>query len=357
MEVLKDLEFNIQENMEDELVQQALMKGIDLREYSKEIEDQLNDIEQASISDYLKESSNIASLHGQIVSCDSVLERMESMLEGFQLHLGNISSEIHALQQQSMQMNIKLKNRQAVRGELSQYIDELIVSEAMINHILETKVTEREFLEQLHELNQKINFVKEQSFKDSRSVHDVHGVIDKLKFKAVAKIREFCLTKINLFKKPLANYQITQNALLKFKFYFEFIACQAPQVARRGDVLTAHLESPAVVPHTASKDDRKFSYEQLFRSIQFTLLDNACREYLFLSDFFMLSGAAAAEMFNAILGKTLDILLKEIDSHVKETYDAISLFICVQLVNKYQLMANFVPVGAGNANMATQNGR
>ena len=70
-----------------------------------------------------------------------------------------------------------------MRGELSQYIDELIVSESLMNHILDTKVTEREFLEQLHELNHKINFVKEQSFKDSKSVHDVHSVIEKLKFK------------------------------------------------------------------------------------------------------------------------------------------------------------------------------
>jgi len=46
---------------------------------------------------------------------------MESMLEGFQLHLGNISSEIHALQQQSMQMNIKLKNRQVSLNSLLTY--------------------------------------------------------------------------------------------------------------------------------------------------------------------------------------------------------------------------------------------
>ena len=42
---------------------------------------------------------------------------------------------------------------------------------------------EREFLEQLHELNHKINFVKAQSFKESRSCHDVKDILDKLKFK------------------------------------------------------------------------------------------------------------------------------------------------------------------------------
>ena len=52
------------------------------------------------------------------------------------------------------------------------------------SHILETGVTERDFLEQLHELNHKINFVKEQSFKDAKSTHDVKDILDKLKIKA-----------------------------------------------------------------------------------------------------------------------------------------------------------------------------
>ena len=51
------------------------------------------------------------------------------------------------------------------------------------------QVTEREFLEHLHELNQKINFVKEQSFKESRSVQDIQGVLEKLKFKVRLRVR------------------------------------------------------------------------------------------------------------------------------------------------------------------------
>lgn len=54
------------------------------------------------------------------------------MLDGFQKNLGSISSEIQLLQQQSVNMNVKLKNRQAVRAELSQFIDEMVVPEAMI---------------------------------------------------------------------------------------------------------------------------------------------------------------------------------------------------------------------------------
>ena len=47
--------------------------------------------------------------------------------------------------------------------------------------------------------------------------------MEKLKIKAVSKIREYFLQKINQFKKPLANYQIPQNAMLKYKFYFHFL--------------------------------------------------------------------------------------------------------------------------------------
>ena len=54
------------------------------------------------------------------------------MLNGFQSDLSSISSEIQTLQSQSVAMNVKLKNRQAVRGELSQFVDEMVVPESMI---------------------------------------------------------------------------------------------------------------------------------------------------------------------------------------------------------------------------------
>ena len=54
------------------------------------------------------------------------------MLDTFQKNLCSISSEIQLLQQQSVNMNVKLKNRQSVRSDLSQFIDEMFVPEAMI---------------------------------------------------------------------------------------------------------------------------------------------------------------------------------------------------------------------------------
>jgi hypothetical protein len=55
-------------------------------------------------------------------------------------------------------MNLRLKNRQAVRGYLSQFMDDLVVTEQLITTILETPVSEQLFLEQLQVLNHKITF-------------------------------------------------------------------------------------------------------------------------------------------------------------------------------------------------------
>jgi Vps52 / Sac2 family len=55
----------------------------------------------------------------QITSCDQILATMEEMLGKFQNDLGNISSEIRSLQEQSQSMSVKLKNRKSTEEKAS----------------------------------------------------------------------------------------------------------------------------------------------------------------------------------------------------------------------------------------------
>lgn len=57
------------------------------------------------------------------------------MLLGFQRELGSLSTEIETLQKQSISMSVQLCNRQAVRGELSQFVDDMIVPELLIRYL------------------------------------------------------------------------------------------------------------------------------------------------------------------------------------------------------------------------------
>ncbi|GAB6031475.1 Vacuolar protein sorting-associated protein 52 [Chamberlinius hualienensis] len=406
--LLNAVDEHIQENLEDDVVKEALKSDVDLRQYSRQVEQELTEVENASIQDYIKESQNIASLHDQISACDDILARMEDMLLNFQEDLGSISSEIFTLQQHSIAMNIRLKNRQAIESQLSQFVDDIVVPETMINHIVFTPVTEDAFIKNLQLLDVKINFAKEQAFKDSLAFQDISEVLEKLKFKAIMKIRDYLLQKIYQLRKPMTNYQLTQNSLLKHKLFYKFLMANERQVAKevrdeyidtmskiycsyfkeytsrlmklqfeevadktdllgvddnykksvfgirtalknkatiftlgnRGNVLTTELEAPIIVPHASQKNDIKYSFESLFRSQQYSLLDNTCREYMFVTDFFTVRDASVHELFNSIMGKTLSMLLKHMDTYVQDCYDSIALFLSIHLVYKYQILAH-----------------
>lgn len=53
--------------------------------------------------------------------------------------------------------------------------------------ILDSPVTEQEFMEQLHELNNKINFAKELSFRETLACSDIQDIVDRLKIKVRPK--------------------------------------------------------------------------------------------------------------------------------------------------------------------------
>lgn len=50
-------------------------------------------------------------LYQQIQSCDKILGSMEDLLSGFQNDLGQLSAEIQSLQDKSLDMGVRLKNR------------------------------------------------------------------------------------------------------------------------------------------------------------------------------------------------------------------------------------------------------
>jgi vacuolar protein sorting-associated protein 52 len=204
----------------------------------------------------------------------------------------------------------------------------------------------------------------------------------------------------------MTNYQVPQNAMLKYKFFFEFILSNERAVAQeiaseymdtmgkiyysyfksystrlnalkfeeqvtkddmmgiedsatrglfsktislrskstiftigsRGDVLNQQLEAPIIVPHAQLKN--RYTYEALFRSEQYALVDNACREYLFVTEFFMVRGVQAQDMFNQIMGKTMTLMIKYLEIYVQDSYDTIALFLCIQLILRFQLMCH-----------------
>ncbi|XP_018022965.1 vacuolar protein sorting-associated protein 52 homolog [Hyalella azteca] len=420
----------------DAVIQEALTSGTDLRQYSHKLEEKLRTVEQQSVLDYIKKADHIAALHSHITTCDDILLQMQGALEGYLSHLSSISQELQSLQEQSTSLHLQLHNTTAAKEHITAALDSLTLPSSVIHDIFNTPVTEPAFMQQLLILDEKSKFLKEQRFKDSSSVADVDDLVSKLCIRAVSKIREYLLQKIYQFRKPLSNYHIPQNAMIKHKFFFEFLLQHARTIAgevhdeyvdtmskvyysyfqaytkqlwklqfdeqvTREDLLAADdvrggaggggaaggtagffggraaprsrlnsvfalanrdavlspegLTEDIIVPHVAEREGRKLPFEVLFRSQQYALLDNCCREFAFLSQFFLVTDADALKLFKAVLSNAIQLVQKEVYSVVMGSFDSVGLCVCLHLCHQFKLLCHKRAVPALDAHWDALN--
>ncbi len=243
---------------EDEMVQQALHRGVDLKKYGRELEKDLRLVEMESVAQYVQNNQKVVDLHSQMQECDHVLARMEEMLHGFQADLGEISSEIKHLQDDSLSMSIRLKNRRSVEDKLHSFLENASILPGMATHITSTVVNEG-FLEAVVNLSKRLSYLEQTSPAKDGSSLDVapsetyYGrsllpELEKLKIKAIAKIRDYFTTQFAAIRKPKTNIQVLQtNALVKYAKLFQFIQTESPPVA--DDLRYAHLYGVCLSSH------------------------------------------------------------------------------------------------------------
>lgn len=112
----------------------------------------------------------------------------------------------------------------------------------------------------------------------------------------------------------------------------------------RDDLVNTQLEWPVIIPaHCA---DKRFPYEAIFRSIQFSLIDNVCAEYGFLSHFFRVRGEKAQKLFSEVMERTLTLLAKSVESYMEKCYDCIGIMLCAHTVMHYHELMRKRTVGA-----------
>ncbi|VFR02824.1 unnamed protein product [Cuscuta campestris] len=221
---LEGLEEELEECKSDDVVANILSKGMKLREYTKGVENNLRQVELDSIQDYIKESDNLVSLHDQIRDCDTILSQMEALLSGFQTEIGSISSDIKILQEKSMDMGLRLKNRKVAEAKLSKFVEDIIVPPRMIDIVADGEVND-EYMRTLEILSKKLKFVEvDPMVKTSQALNDVQPELEKLRQKAVSKVFDFMVQKLYALRKPKTNIQILQQSvLLKYKCIISFL--------------------------------------------------------------------------------------------------------------------------------------
>ncbi|KAG2540070.1 vacuolar protein sorting-associated protein 52 A-like isoform X1 [Panicum virgatum] len=241
-ESLEGLQQELDDCKNDQEVANILANGIKLRAYTKGVENNIRQVELDSIQDYIKESENLVLLHDQIRDCDNILSQMETVLTGFQTEIGSISSEIKVLQEKSMDMGLKLKNRKAAESKLSKFVEDIIVPPRMIDIIVDGEVND-EYMRALKTLSKKIKFIDaDPMVKSSKALKDVQPEVERLRQKAVSKIFEFVIQKFYALRKPKTNIQILQQSvLLKYKYTIIFLKEHAKEIY--AEVRAAYIDT------------------------------------------------------------------------------------------------------------------
>ncbi|KAJ2740938.1 Vacuolar protein sorting-associated protein 52 [Coemansia sp. BCRC 34301] len=217
----------------DELIKSVLTRGADLRQYSRQIEQELNDLEDEQLASYEEHEGSLLELDSEIRSCDAVLENMERLLVNFKSSLGAINNDIQSLQNDSLSMSVKLKNRVVAEKQLDKIIQGVVVPPDAVRLICHGEVNER-YLECLVEINKRIAYMRVHSkqHKRLRAFQEIQPELDRLCFRASSKLREFLLDKINVLRSLNSNAHVLQSSIfLKYRFFNHFLIERHPEAA------------------------------------------------------------------------------------------------------------------------------
>uniref|UniRef100_A0ACD5ZVW6 Uncharacterized protein n=1 Tax=Avena sativa TaxID=4498 RepID=A0ACD5ZVW6_AVESA len=351
-ESLEGLEQELEDCKNDEEVANILANGIKMRDYTKGVENSIRQVELDSIQDYITESENLVLLHDQICDCDNILSQMETVLTGFQTEIGSISSEIKVLQEKSMDMGLKLKNRKAAESKLSKFVEDIIVPPRMIDIIVDGEIFEF-IIQKFYALR-----------KPKTNIQILQQSVLKYKY-AIVFLKEHAK---EIYAEVRAAYIDTMNKVLSahFRAYIQALEKLQLDIATSADLLgvetrsTGYLfsigkeplkarssvfalgerinvlkdiDQPALIPHIAEAKSQKYPYEVLFRSLQKLLIDTATSEYLFSDDFF-----GEESLFQDIFAGPIQVVDEYFNAVLLNCYDAIGIMLMIRIMHQHQLI-------------------
>ncbi|KAJ2787914.1 Vacuolar protein sorting-associated protein 52 [Coemansia interrupta] len=217
----------------DELIKEVLTKGIDLRLYSQQIEQELSQLEDEQLANYEQHETALLELDSEIRGCDEVLANMEKLLVNFKSSLGAINNDIQALQSDSLSMSMRLKNRVVAEKQLDKIIQGVVVPPEAVRTICDGEVNEK-YLECLIEVNKRIAYMRVHSkqHRKLKAFQEIQPELDRLCLRASSKIREFLLDKINDLRSLNTNAHVLQTSVfLKYRFFNHFLIERHPEAA------------------------------------------------------------------------------------------------------------------------------
>jgi hypothetical protein len=355
-----------------------------LRENSDRLEGELKGLEEMSLREYVRRAESFINLHHDVQQCSDTLENMLTMLNGFNDDLSSLTLNLEKLMSDSKGYEVAIKNRKKIEIDASEFVGSLVIDEEFIKAVCEKEITE-EYMEYIRAIFVKNSIIDEyrRDYPETRAFIELQPVLEKLRVKAVSRVRAFLMAKILALKKPNTNIQMMQqNVLLKygqlfrflnnyklianeiltkyadivgniyagnFKYYLTSLSKMkldvgksellgSPETAvsknnasrasspfllgNRDVIFQKRKELGAIIPHFAIEKQQKFSIEELFQSLQMLLIDTVSTEIKFEQYFF-----GGSVLFQPLFGKIVDSYLEWLDTALNSCYDPVSVMI------------------------------
>ena len=231
----KEVDFDEMENdiakfASEPSVREVLEVGVDLQNYTSQIRKELEDVEAASIEDYLRQIPRVEKLHDEIITCDQVLESMEDLLVTFKGSLGQLSTEITMMQSRSQELNLKLENRKNLDNFLGEYTKQVAVSKGFTEAISNTDCGPQ-YVKYISDLGDKLAFTSKKEIQNTPAAQESKAKLEQLRGRAAEKIRRWMIAQVNALRDNFSEDQLQiQNSLLRCQPMMKFLKLYAKDV-------------------------------------------------------------------------------------------------------------------------------
>ncbi|XP_021306526.1 vacuolar protein sorting-associated protein 52 A isoform X2 [Sorghum bicolor] len=239
---LDELEEELEEHKDYDVLVSLLTNGEKQRGMATLVEGDLGHTEEALIQDYIEDNDSLVLLHDQIHDCDIILSQIGSILSGFQVHIGLISSEIRSLQEKSWDISLKLRNRKFVETKLAGFVEEIVAPPSLVNILVNGEVNDG-YARSLEILSRKLKFVQDDPLINaSQALNDIKQELERLRQKALSKISSHIMEIFFAMRKPGTNIQILQqNLLQKHRYLVLFLKEHGSETY--GDLCASYVDT------------------------------------------------------------------------------------------------------------------
>eukprot|EP00170_Pyropia_yezoensis_P003036 contig_12746_g3043 len=170
------------------------------------------------------EVSGLHQLSMTLSAHDVVLAAGEATLRDVDARLGALVAEITRVRSGVASAASRVAARSSAEAHISAFVNEIALSPALVRHVVDGSVGDAAYERALGQLSKKAAFLTLADARDAASYADVRPTVVGLLVKAVAKVRQFLVDKIDLLQRPNTNVTIVKDSVLaRHKYLLEFL--------------------------------------------------------------------------------------------------------------------------------------